>query len=370
MRKRIILAGLFIAISITPACGTKVEQTQDPPVPVEVSTITRGNIKKTIDYHGDTKAEFEVRVFSKLPDRIEAYYVDEGDPVRRGEPIARVLDQTIQHGVKQAEAGLAALQIRQNNLKTDFERTKNLYKVKAVSKQQYDSVESQLESLSAQVDQAKAVLATALSQHKDATITSPISGIIGKRFLERGDMAMPSLPVATVVQMDNVKIQFEATETDLAVLEIGQNAEIRVRSCPDQIFRGKLAKISPVLDPLTRMATVEVVIPNPDHLLKPGMFANISVSTETLNNIIVIPRFAAFEKTTLTHANDEERASKNFFVYVINDQSQAEQRQLQVAYVDHMHIAVQSGLSAGETLVVSGQNHLRDGLSVVITSSR
>ena len=361
---------VFIFFSCAFGCQKAEEKTQENAIPVEVTQIQLGQIKKNLQYNGDIKAELEVRVFSKIPDRIEAYFVEEGDPVKKGDTIAKVLATSIEHNVQQAEAGLSALKTRQLNLKSDYERTQNLLKVDAVSKQQFESIKTQFESLTAQVDQAEAVLATAKSQLKDATIASPMSGIIGNRSLEPGDMAMPSLPVATVVQMDNVKIQFEATETDLANLGIGQDAEIQVRSYPDRVFLGKLTKISPVLDPLTRMATVDVMIPNPNHLLKPGMFANISVTTGILNDIIVIPRFAVLEKTTLKSIDGKEQVSKNFFVYVVNNQTHAEQRLLDVAYVNHMHIAVQSGLDVGDTLVISGQNSLRDGLPVIITASR
>jgi RND family efflux transporter MFP subunit len=369
MRKCILSAGILITLSIFPACSPEVEQTKEIRIPVEVSSVSFGEIQKTFNYSGDIKAEFEVRVFSKFPERIESFYVDEGDAVRQGEPIARVLAKTVQHGVEQAEAGLAALQTRQANLKADFERTKNLFKVHAVSKQQYDAVESQLESLTAQVDQAKAVLATALSQHKDATLTAPISGIIGKRFLESGDMAMPSLPVATVVQMDRVKIHFQATETDLGALELGQSSEITVRSHPDRLFYGSVYKISPVLDPLTRMAGVEVLIPNADHVLKPGMFARIRVTTHVLKNIIVIPGHSVLEHTTLKRVDGKDTVLKDYFVFVVDSTLRARQRKLEVDYADHVNVAVKSGLSAGESLVVSGQKNLRDGILVEVAGS-
>ncbi|MBA3029203.1 MAG: efflux RND transporter periplasmic adaptor subunit [Desulfobacteraceae bacterium] len=369
MRKRTLLKGLFLVILITPGCKTQVEPTKEIRIPVEISTVSLGEIKKSLDSSGDIKAELEVRVFSKIPERIEIYYVDEGDTIHRGEPIARVLAETIQHGVEQAEAGLAALQTRQVNLKSDFNRTRNLFKVNAVSKQQYDAVESQLESLTAQVEQAKAILATALSQHKDATITAPISGIIGKRFLETGDMAMPSLPVATVVQMDHVKIQFEATETDLGMLSLGQPSEVMVRSYPDRIFSGNVSKISPVLDPLTRMAMIEVLIPNSDHILKPGMFAKIRVTTGLLKDLIVIPRHVVLEHTTLKRENGQDQVLKDYYAFVVNASSKAEQRKLEVVYADHKSIAVRSGLSAGENLVVSGQKNLRDGVAVMLAGT-
>ena len=366
MNKCLGTIGIALTLGILLGCKAQVDEPKENPIPVEVSKITLGSIKQSLDYHGDIRAETEVRVYSKIPDRIETYFVEEGDAVRQGEPIARILSQTIAHQVQQAKAGLMSLKTRQSNLKSDLERTKNLLKVDAVSKQQYESIVAQYESLTAQVEQAEAVLATAESQLKDAVITAPMSGIIGRRFLESGDMAMPSLPVATVVQMDVVKITFEATETDLEKLKVGQSSEITVRSCPDRPFIGKVSKISPVLDPLTRMAAVEVLIQNPDHILKPGMFAKISVTTGVLENVIVIPRYAVLENTTLKQVEGREAVRKNYFVYVVNKDLRAEQRSLDVHYINHMNIAVKTGLQTDELLVVSGQNNLRDGALVTI----
>jgi RND family efflux transporter MFP subunit len=182
-------------------------------------------------------------------------------------------------------------------------------------------------------------------------------------------MASPAMPVASVVQMDYVKIQFDATEVDLGRLKTGQRADVTVRSYTNRTFTGKIVKISPILDPLTRMATVEVLVPNPDHHLMPGMYAEVEITTGVLDNIIVVPRDVVLESTSLINDNGKDRVVKNYFVYVVDDSSRAEQRQLNVDYVNHQNIAVRSGIVPGEHLVVSGQNNLRDGLPVQVVTS-
>jgi membrane fusion protein (multidrug efflux system)/multidrug efflux system membrane fusion protein/cobalt-zinc-cadmium efflux system membrane fusion protein len=338
-------------------------------VPVEVRSVEQGHVRQTLTFGGDIRAELEVKVFSKVPDRIEKYYVDDGDRVRRGDPIAKVVSTTIEQAVRQAEAGLAAARAQHASASAEYERANRLYKENAISKQQFETIQAQYEATLARLEQAEAGLATAQSQLGDATVTSPIDGLIGIRYSEAGDMASPSAPMASVVQMDRVKIEFDATEEDLGSLGVGQKAEVRVRSYANTVFEGKILKISPVLDPMTRMATVEVLIPNPGHTLKPGMYAEVEVTVGNIENTLVVPRSSVFENTSLEQLEGERRVVRNFFVYVVNDSDRAEQRRLDVAYLNHTLVAVQSGVEVGERLVVSGHKNLRDGMAVLIPSA-
>ncbi|MBN2031379.1 efflux RND transporter periplasmic adaptor subunit [bacterium] len=337
-------------------------------VPVEVQPVQYGNVIQSRDFQGDIRAEFEVKVFSKIPDRIETFYVDEGDRVREGEPIAKIVATTIEQAVLQAEAGLAAAKAQEANLRTEYDRAQRLREEDAISQQQFDGIRTQYEAVAAQVQQAEAGLASVRSQLKDATVSAPISGIIGERYYEAGDMASPAMPVVSIVQMDNVKIVMNATEEDLGRLEVGQDAEVTVRSYPNQIFKGKVQKISPILDPITRMATIEVLVPNPHYQLKPGMYAEVKVITGIIENTVVIPRYAVIENTSLENQNGEDKVIYNYFVYVVNDSGYAEQRKLEVDYINHIQLSVLSGVNVNENLVVIGQNNLRDGVPVLITN--
>jgi RND family efflux transporter MFP subunit len=357
----------LVALTFLLGCQGKGDGTsKEALVPVAVSTVERGNVRRALTYSGDIKAELEVNVFSKVPDRIERYFVDDGDRVRRDAPIAKIAATTIEQAVRQAEAGLTAARAQYANINAEFERADRLYKENAISKQQFEAMQAQHEAVSAQLEQVEAGLATAQSQLSDATVTSPIDGLIGTRYSDAGDMASPGAPLVSVVQMDRVKIEFDATEEDLGKLAVGQRAEVRVRSYADVVFEGKITKISPVLDPLTRMATVEVLIPNPGHRLKPGMYAEADITVGLIENTLVVPRGSVLESTSLEQNDGGRRVVKNYLAYVVNDSSRAEQRKLEVTYVNQVHVAVQSGVRAGERLVVSGQNNLRDGVAVLV----
>jgi len=369
MQRRLVDALLLGAILLWGAgCGKNKGKAEEVVrVPVEVASVQNSRVVQSLNFNGDVEAEFEVKVFSKIPDRIEKYFVDEGNMVHQGAPIARILAATIEQGVRQAEAGFSAARAQEANVAVEYERAQRLFKENAMSKQQYDLVVTQYEAAKAALEQAQAGLLAARSTLADATITAPISGIIGRRYYEAGDMANPATPVATVVQMERVKITIDATENDLGKIRLGQEAEIQVRSFENESFSGKISKISPVLDPLTRMATVEVLAANPEHRLKPGMFARVRIVTGVIENTIAVPRYATVEKSAIEMIDGEEKVATHYLVFVVQG-DKAVQRQLQVSYVDHLQLAVTGGLTIGDQLVTVGQGSLRDGTPVKIVT--
>jgi len=366
--KRLIFISL-LSIWIFSSCDSSKENVNEESekVPVEVEIIHRGDLEQTLNYNGDIKAEFEVKVFSKIADRIEQFYVDEGDDIKKGARLAKIYSATIEQNLRQTEAALTAAKAQEVNLRVEFDRVKRLYKENAMSKQQYDAVSTQFEAAQAQVVQAEAMLSSAKSYLADAQITAPISGIIGKRYQEDGDMANPAMPLLSIVQMERVKITFNATEEDLGKLQTEQQARVSVRTYPDRIFHGSLKRISPILDPLTRMAEVEVILDNTAGLLKPGMYAHVEVVTGVLKDVILIPRYVSIESTTLEKVEGQDQVVKNYFVYIVEN-SASIQKKLDVRYINHRAIAVESGVTVGDTLVVTGQNNLRDGLPVKIVN--
>ena len=357
---------IVLLLVIMAGCGAKSKNAQEEAkVPVAVTEVVMGKVEQTIVYNGDIQAEYAVKVFSKVPDRIEQFFVNEGEYVEKGKPIAKIYATAIEQGVRQAEASVAALRAQEANLSVEYERMQRLFNEGAVSRQQFDALEAQYKALKAQVESAQAGLAGAVAALTDATITAPISGIIGKRYLEAGDMATPGMPLAEIMQMERVKVTFDVTENDLGRLRLGQPATVRIKANTDRIFEGTVSKISPIFDPMTRMATVEVLVDNAGRLLKPGMFAEISVTTGVIDNVITIPRFAAVENTSLQGSNGSSRVVKKYTAFVVEN-DKAVLRELDVRYVNHVAIAVNGGLNIGDKLVVQGQNNLRDGVGVVI----
>jgi RND family efflux transporter MFP subunit len=360
------LCFMLVAASLiwmTAGCS-KSKSKDEVKVPVKVATAGPGDVVQLLAYSGEIQAENEVKVFAKIPDRIEKFYVDIGSRVGVGTPLAKIYAMTLEQAVRQAEGGLAAARAQDANLKAEFVRAEKLFNENAMSKQQYDAIRTQCEAAGAQLQQAEAAAASVRDQLDETTVKAPISGIVGERYYDAGDMASPAMPLVRIVQMERVKLVLQAAEQDFGKLAVGQETEIRVKSYPDRVFKGRVWKISPVLDPMSRMARVEVLVPNPGYALKPGMFAEAEVKTGTLRNVLTVPRYAAVENTSMETVNGKDRVVKKYFVFTVSDSGKAVQRPIEVTYVNQVNIAVSSGLKSGETIVIAGQNNLRDGMSV------
>ncbi|NOZ60358.1 MAG: efflux RND transporter periplasmic adaptor subunit [Calditrichaeota bacterium] len=357
-----LISGL--AIALLTGCGKKGNTNEDALIiPVETTPVIRKDVSREVTYTGDIKAEKEVKVYSKIPDRIVKFEVDEGDYVKKGDVIARIEATKIEQAVVQAKAGLASARAQFANVKAEFERSKRLKAENAISEQQFDATKTQFEATKAMVEQAEAALVQAESQLDDAIISSPLSGIIGTRNYEEGDMATGPLPIVTVVQMNRVKVIIKAPEQDFGQLKVGQFGIVKVRSYPDETFKGKIIKISPVLDPLTRMGKIELLVDNKDKRLKPGMFAEVQIRIQALKNVIAIPKFVVIEKTELQRVNGEDVAVVNSHVFVVQD-SVAHLRKVEISYTNGTISVVKSGVEEGEQIVVVGQQSLKDGSRV------
>ena len=155
-----------------------------------------------------------------------------------------------------------------------------------------------------------------------AAITAPISGYVSNLVYEPGDMATPQKPFAAIHQVETVKIAVNVTESDLGNIKVGQRCEISVSAYPDEVFNGKIGNISPVINPMTRTAEIEVQANNADLRLKPGMFARVAIITNERNNVLTIAKAATSKQTVLQRFGDslrDEKVVETYSCFVIRD---------------------------------------------------
>ena len=188
---------------------------------------------------------------------------------------------------------------------------------------------------------------------KKSPVDCPLTGIIGLVYVDKGDSVSPQTPIAFVVNIDNVRVSLDVPEKYLPAMVLGQKADISVDAFPSQIFTGKVSKISPIVDLQTRTAPIEIFITNPEHKLTPGMFARVKLLLEEKKEIILIPKEAVIGK------------KPNTIVYAI-DGKIARQHKVKTGIRYGGEVEIEAGLTAGESIVIMGQQRLRDGAEVVV----
>ncbi|HEY3412536.1 MAG TPA: efflux RND transporter periplasmic adaptor subunit [Armatimonadota bacterium] len=214
-----------------------------------------------------------------------------------------------------------------------------------------------LAALQATVDASVAQLRSAQAQLSDAVLISPVSGYVTGRYLDPGAMASPTTPILAVQAVRQVFVSVPAPEEVATRMALGDHGTVRIDALPGKTFVGKVTQINAAADPTSRQFTVRLVVDNPTGLLKPGMFARASIVTRRIKDALVLPREAVTigpDGATVTVVNDDV----------------ASIRPITTGASDSSGISIDSGLQAGEKVVVMSAAPLRDGQKVRIGAGK
>jgi multidrug efflux pump subunit AcrA (membrane-fusion protein) len=189
-----------------------------------------------------------------------------------------------------------------------------------------------------------------------APVDSLLAGIVGRVYVDLGAKVTPQTPVALIVDMDRVKVKINVVERDLPKIKIGQEARVKVDAYPEKIFKGKIWKISPVVDLESRTAPIEILFSNPKHLLKPGMFARVEITTKENKNTLIIPRDALIKEGDSTS------------IFVVKD-NQALKRKVTTGMSQENLVEIENNLNPEEEVIVMGKTRVKDGDLVRVVRS-
>jgi len=312
-------------------------------IPVETTTITKGSISSYILLSSNLETEKMADIYSRVQGLVEKLNVEEGDYVQRGQ----VLMELEADEYKLAEE---RARINYQQQKNAFERAEAMYQKELLSNEEYEQARFTTEGAKIEWQQAKLNL--------DYTkITSPISGYIVDRFRRLGDRIQPSDKLVTVINTDEMIAVVYIPEKEIEIIEKGQKAFITSGHLKGEEFSGWVKRVSPAVDPNSGTFKVTVGVRNPQNKLRPGMFVNAHIITDTHANAVLIP------KTAIVYENE------NMNVYVVRD-SVAHKIVLDVGFQNHEKVEARSEISAGEKVIIVGQSGLKDKTKVKIVVER
>lgn len=338
---------------------------------VEVAAIKKGDLSAHLTVVGNLIADQTVDVAPKTGGRLERISVQLGDRVKKNQVLAKIEDREIVEQVRQAQSGLdvskATIRQREADLQVasvNFERSKSLFTRQLLAKQALDDAESRFLAAEAQVDLAKAQQSQTearLDELKinlqNTNVISPVDGFVSKRTMDPGAMVSQNIPIASVVDISRLRLVANVIEKDLRLVNVGDKAVVEVDAYPGEKFFGKIARVSPVLDPSTRTAPMEVEIPNGENKLKPGMYARINLTIEDLKDIIVAP------KNAIVDFNNKRG------VWVPNEDNRAKFREVELGIEDADKVEIKSGLKEGDRVVTNGAIAVKNNDQLVIAGA-
>lgn len=187
--------------------------------------------------------------------------------------------------------------------------------------------------------------------YKPGPVRSPVSGVVGKVYVEVGQTVSPSTPVAAVSRYaDRVKVRASVSDADVGFVRVGSPAQVSVAAVPEEEFTGRVTQASAIIDPLSRAASVEVTVPNRGGRLIPGMSASVRLVLERRGGVLVVPLSALF--------TDGSRR------VLAVEAGVARLREITTGLVGDELVEVRSGLAVGDTVATTGKERVRDGETV------
>jgi len=294
--------------------------------------------------------------------------VEMGDRVKAGQLLVQLDTTDIALQVQQAEAALEVALAGQRsaraaleNARANLARTEELFRQGVASQRDLDNARLAFDQASAgvadaQVKQAEAALASARQQLANSSITSPIAGWVSSRRIDPGEMASPTNPLLTIVDISSVFAECNVPESEVGRLKLGQKVPVKIPAVQAEPLEGELVNLAPAADQQSKAFAARIKLANPDGQIKPGMFAEVELSTLTRENVLVIPKEALVEK------------SGQLVVLTVKE-GRAVETPVRTGISDGLQVEILEGLNAGDQVIVAGQNIVQNNARVEIVPS-
>ena len=360
-----LTAVLFVMTAATNGCHQPTQVAAKSPTPVHLVDVTLVSSSDDLRYSASVLPFAQANLSFK-----SAGYVTEikqvmgadgrrrdigpGDYVARGTVVAQIRHQDLTNQLDQATATLSAAQAQNVEATKDYERAKTLYASESLTKPDFDRAQAKFDSTLAAVDQAKAGVHQAQLALQDADLTAPFSGYIISRNLELGNLAAPGTSAFSIADTSAVKIGFGVPDYAVRRLRLGQQFSIHLQNDPKE-YNGRVTSIAASADEKNRVFAVEVTVPNPKALLKPGMIASLSLTGVHKASAPSVPLSAVVA--------DPTGSPGRYAVFVAQEQGGKWAAHLRTVTLGETHesdVAV-DGVNSGEKVVVVGAAGLKDG---------
>ena len=267
---------------------------------VRYGTVLREAAANSYSGVGSFEAEDEVTVAPKVGGTITAMPKDEGDMVGEKTVVAQLDKEDFELGLKNAQAQLKIAEVSLKNAQNEYNRKKKLVDQGAIPVGQFDSFVTQLELAKAQVDAARIAIEVNEKALRDTTTYAGVRGIVSHRMMAAGEFIGAGDPLLTVSILDPIKLKFSVPQNLAAGLVKGNSVKATISAYPGKEFEGKIALISPNVDARTRTIPVEAEFRNSDNLIKPGFFAECTVSLLAGQDMYIVPTDALIKNESGT----------------------------------------------------------------------
>lgn len=343
-------------------------------VAVETEALKHGDIHDAGIFTGSIEANSKFTVAPKISGRIKKLYLDIGDKITNGAIVAKLDDEELILGVRQAESALEIANANFNESqelleisKRELDRVKTMHKQKVASEVEVENTQAAHKSRHAKhlvnqalLSQAESTLETAKLKLAYANIDASWSGgskdrFIAERFLNEGAMVTANTPLVSVIDIDTLTVVINVIENDYFKIKKGMQAKISPSALPNESFMATVERIAPQMDEASRQARIELRLENKSHRLKPGMFVQAEIIYDQRKDTIVAPI------TAVVRRNDTEG------VFIANlEEKKAVFTPTKLGFVLGSKIEILEPKSLTGQVITLGQHLLEDGMKIIV----
>ena len=334
-------------------------------VPVVVATAQKGDLPVYLIGLGSVTAFNTVTVRSRVDGQIVKVNFTEGQFVHAGDALIEIDPRPYQVMLEQAEGQLAKDQAQLHDVQVDFERFTLLYNEGVIPKQQLDTQQAQVGQFQGSIKADQATIDNAKLQLVYAHITAPISGRVGLRLVDMGNIvhASDTTGLLVITQLQPISVIFTLPQDQLqqVLIKLRGGGQLPVeaydRDDINKIADGKLATIDNQIDPTTGTYKLKSIFSNENNVLFPNQFVNVHMLVDTKHNLVIVPAAAI------------QRGPQGTYVYVVSSGDTVNIRVVTIAQTAGNNIGISSGLNGGDVVVIDGQDKLQDGSKVLTSTS-
>ncbi len=372
-RKGLLFAGLSILLMLTGCSGQDGEGQQAgaggmPPAAVVVQQATLADVTVRQDYAGRARGAREVEVRARISGILEQRLYEEGQMVREGDALFRIDRKPAAAALQRARAQRQVAEADVQQAEREWKRISSLFERNAVSERERDSAQSALELARANLAVANAGVAQAELDLGYTDVTAPISGVTSLEDFPEGSLIDTGTLLTTIVQLDPVHVRFALPENDANIRRAAREGMVRADQEQNVSARlvladgseydldGRIDFTASTLDPRTGTVSARAVFPNPEQVIVPGQFVRVRVELQSFDDVITVPERAVTQ------------GQNGPVVYVVDEDSKARVREVELGPVSDGRQILLSGLDEGDRYIVSGLVNLRDGAAVNVTN--
>jgi len=330
----------------------------EPVVEVTTARVRRGSILERVTAPGSLRARRESRIGAEVSGRIQQVFVNDGDRVEAGAPLFQIDRRSYEMALRQAAAVLDVARAERAQIEANLTRGNALRRSDIVAVEQLERLRTQVAVAKAHERQAAEGVALARHHLEQTLVVAPFGGSIAQRLVDEGTTALvqPQTIVVVLQETDVLEAEANIPESQLSIVQVGDTALVHVEGLPQPI-ETSVSAVSDTIDAQARTYRVQMIVPNPDHALKAGIFARIDILPKAKRDAVLVPR---------TAVRNEDGGTR---VLVVRD-GRAQAVSVQLGVVSEKEAEVLTGLSEDSDVIVgTAAREIAPGMAVRVVAA-